>query len=266
MFEFHSDRNRYFNMQRDNSLKYILPFIEKIHPLKEGANVLEIGCGEGGVLVPFLERGCFCVGVEFDLIRLEMPGIILEDFIKNNKLKLIGKDIYDIDPYEEFGVKFDVIILKDVIEHIHNQPKLINEMKRFLSPNGVIFFGFPPWQMPFGGHQQICKNKVLSKLPYYHLLPKFLYKSLLTFFKEPVEGLLEIKETAITIERFEKIVHDTGYNICSKVHYLINPIYEYKFNLKPREQFKFIQYIPWVRNFFTTCVYYLITPNSNTEK
>jgi 2-polyprenyl-3-methyl-5-hydroxy-6-metoxy-1,4-benzoquinol methylase len=63
-------------------------------------------------------------------------------------------------------------LLKDVIEHIHDQPKLIAWMKSYLAPNGTIFFGFPPWQMPFGGHQQLCRNKVLAKLPYYHLLPR----------------------------------------------------------------------------------------------
>ena len=75
--------------------------------------------------------------------------------------------------------------------------------------------------------------------------------------------LLEIKETGISIEKFEKFAHQTNYTILHNIHYLINPIYEYKFNLKPKIQFDFIKAIPWVRNFFTTCVYYLITPNTH---
>lgn len=258
MYEFHSDRKRYFEMQKENAFKYLIPFISKVHNIQTGCNVLEIGCGEAGVLAPFLDMGCNCVGVEFDLPRLELAKEMLGMYIQNNQLRLIGKDIYEVNPQQEFGNKFDIIILKDVIEHIHNQPKLIAEMKRFLNENGVIFFGFPPWQMPFGGHQQVCGNKWLSKLPYYHLLPKILYKKILTHFNEPVDALLEIKDTRISIERFEKIVHQTGYEVVHKTHYLINPIYEYKFKLKPRVQFKIIQHIPWLRNFFTTCVYYLI--------
>jgi len=134
-------------------------------------------------------------------------------------------------------------------------------MKGFLNPGGVIFFGFPPWQMPFGGHQQINKGKLLSKIPYYHLLPAFIYKAILKLGKEDVAEMMEIKETGISIERFEKIAKTTGYTILNKTHYLFNPIYEYKFGLKPRVQSKLISSIPWVRNFFTTCVYYLITPN-----
>lgn len=124
-------------------------------------------------------------------------------------------------------------------------------------------FWIPPWQMPFGGHQQLCTNAFLSKLPYYHLLPTFLYKWLLSIAKQPVADLLEIKETGISIEKFEKFAHQTNYTILHNIHYLINPIYEYKFNLKPKIQFDFIKAIPWVRNFFTTCVYYLITPNTH---
>lgn len=262
MYEFHGDKRRYFEMQKLNSAEFVLPFIEKVKPLQQGMNVLEIGCGEAGVLAPFLERGCQCVGVELETDRLIYAEQFLPDFVASGQLKLIGKDIYNIDPVAEFGTIFDIIILKDVIEHIHDQQKLINEMKRYLSKGGVIFFGFPPWQMPFGGHQQMCSNKFLSKLPYYHLLPKALYKFILTSFKEDAPAFLEIKETGISIERFERIAKKNGYKVVNKVHYLLNPIYKYKFNVKARKQFGLISAIPGIRNFFTTCVYYLIEENS----
>lgn len=61
--------------------------------------------------------------------------------------------------------------------------------------------------MPHGGHQQICESKFLSMLPYYHLLPSFLYKLVLRSFGEApstIECLMEVKSTGISIERFEK--------------------------------------------------------------
>lgn len=76
-----------------------------------------------------------------------------------------------------------------------------------------------------------------------------------------IVGLIEIKETGISIERFERITRRTGYRIANVKHYLINPIYEFKFNLKPREQNPIISRIPYLRDFLTTCVYYLITPS-----
>ena len=119
--------------------------------------------------------------------------------------------------------------------------------------------------MPFGGHQQIAHGKWLSKLPWYHLLPRPLYRSILKWNKEPVEELMEIRDTRITIERFEKICRQTGYAVLHKIHYLINPIYEWKFGWKPRKQWAPVKAIPWVRNFFTTCVYYLITPQKDSS-
>lgn len=260
MFEFHGDRKRYFEIQKLNTEKYVIPFIEQKIAIKPGFRVLEIGCGEAGVLLPFLERGCIAVGVELEVARLDMANEMLKDFVYSGKVKFLGKDIYKVDADNELGGKFDLIILKDVIEHIHDQKKLISEMKNFLAAGGSIFFGFPPWQMPFGGHQQMCRNKWLSKLPYYHLLPRSIYKWILKKYNEPVDALLEIRDTRISIEKFEKIVKEAGYKISEFTHYLLNPIYEYKFGWKAKKQLSFITRLPYLRDYFTTCVYYLIKP------
>lgn len=245
-------------MQIENTQQYVLPFIEERFAIQPGMHVLEIGCGEGGVLKAFIDRGCMGVGVELDEPRIKNGEQWLKEDIEKGRLRFVSKDIYEVDAEKELGGKFDIIVLKDVIEHIHNQQKLIGWMKSFLKDGGVIFFGFPPWQMPFGGHQQICRGKVLSKLPYYHLLPKPLYKFILKKGGENWQELLEIKETGISIERFERICKKEDYRFLHKRFYLFNPIYRYKFGVRPRRQSRLIANTPWVRNFFTTCVYYLI--------
>jgi hypothetical protein len=73
-----------------------------------------------------------------------------------------------------------------------------------------------------------------------------------------IKELMEIKDTQITIERFERIVKASGLRVLYKEHYLINPIYKYKFGLQPRKQFGLITHIPFFRNFMTTCVYYSV--------
>lgn len=265
-FHFHHDARERFEQQYQNAKEHVLPFIESKFPLQSGMNVLEIGCGEGGVLKAFIEKGCIATGVDLLEEKMKLGRPFLQEELNNGKLFLIIQNVYDEHFEKKFSRHFDLIILKDTIEHIPEQEQMIPYLKKLLKNNGKIFFGFPPWYMPFGGHQQLCSNKLLSMLPYYHLLPRFVYKLLLQIFEKDdslVYELLFIKSTGISIERFEKIVKRSGYKIVGEKFYLINPIYQYKFRLKVREQFELISALPYLRDFLTTCVYYLIEENQN---
>ena len=264
MFEFHADRKRYFDIQVLNTEKYVIPFIEEKFPVKTGMRVLEIGCGEGGVLKAFINKGCEGVGVELDAPRIDNAKNFLPEDIAAGRLRFVVKDIYLVDVEKDFKGLFDIIVLKDVIEHIHGQAKLIGWMKNFLKPGGIVFFGFPPWYMPFGGHQQICKSRI-SRLPYIHLLPKPIYRWILKNRKENVAEMMEIRQTGISIERFQRICKREGYKILYNLHYLLNPIYQWKFGWKPRRQSVLIKVIPFIRNFFTTCVYYIIQEDNKSK-
>ncbi|MFN0202255.1 MAG: class I SAM-dependent methyltransferase [Bacteroidia bacterium] len=260
-FDFHGSAQKKFDQQYDNSKTYLLPFIGEKVPITAQTKVMEIGCGEGGVLKAFAEKGAFCLGVDLSAPRIENARGFFPEAVATQQVQFIVKNVYDADFLEKWKGQFDVIILKDAIEHIPNQEEFIPYLKNFLAPKGCIFFGFPPWCMPFGGHQQTCRHKIASKLPYYHLLPVFLYKALLKMFGEEelvIKELLEIKETGISTWRFERIVNKNGFQIIHKIHYLINPIYRYKFGLDPVKQFLPITWLPGLRDFVTTAVYYLI--------
>ncbi|HEY6913515.1 MAG TPA: class I SAM-dependent methyltransferase [Paludibacter sp.] len=254
----HLDPLQYINEQILSTQKYIVPFIQQVKAIESGINVLEIGCGEGGNLKPFLDLGCQCTGVDFSTPKIEKGKVFYATQPLAKNIKLISEDIYKTN---EFHSQFDIIIVRDVIEHIHDQDKFLGLMKDLLAPNGVAFFAFPPWQNPFGGHQQICKSKFLSILPYYHLLPKAIYRAILKMFGESdgkIGSLLEIKDTGISLERFEKLVAKNDYEQLSKTLYFINPNYEVKFGLKPRKLTFIFAQIPYLRNFLSTCGYYLI--------
>lgn len=266
MFDFHKDKARYFQMQYEVTKEYVIPFLRDEIDLNKPMNILEIGCAEAGVLKAFLEKGHDCTGIELDDARVKLANQFFKEEVKANKIRFISRNIYDIDPSKDLADKFDLILLKDVIEHIHDQDRFMGALKSFLKPNGKVFFGFPPWQMPFGGHQQVCSNKFLSRLPYFHLLPSPLYKGVLKLGKESnakIDELIEIKETGISVERFERILEQRAYKTLKKELFLFNPIYEYKFNLKPRKQLPIVKGIPIVRNFLSTCAYYLVTPSEN---
>jgi hypothetical protein len=264
MYNFHLDRFEYFKTQIINTEKSLIPFIELfVGDIKSKPNVLEIGCAEGSVLKAFVNKGCKSTGIELDDVRASQAKDYLKDDIANGSIRILCRDIFDDDLTSEFSGKFDLIVLKDVIEHIHDKEGLMIRLKAYLSPFGLMFIGFPPWRMPFGGHQQICHSKLLSRLPWFHLLPALAYKAILNKFDEDTDYLMDIKQTGLSIGCFEKLSKKTGYTIFGEQYYLISPIYEYKFGLKPVEQFELLGMMPYFRDFLTTSVYYLIKNESS---
>lgn len=256
----HKDRKQYFDEQVYTTEKYVIPFVNEFMPITKDMSILEIGCGEGGNMKPFLDMGCKVVGIDLNEGQIENAKVYFAEHPNANNLQLILRDIYKMKP-NELG-EFDLIIMRDVIEHIPNQEKFMGYVKQFLKPTGKFFLGFPPWYMPFGGHQQIMNHKYFSKLPYYHLLPMPLYKGVLSLLEKSEKirtELVEIKETGISIERFRRIVKAEHYTIDKEVMYLFNPNYEIKFGLNPKEQFGIVKALPFFRNFLTTCCYYLIS-------
>lgn len=259
-FEFHLDislqRKQQFEVTRD----YIIPFLQPHFLPGADKKVLDIGCGVGGVLQAFVDAGCQGVGIDLSKGSIDIALQLHQDLIADNRIEFRYQNIYDYDA----DAQFDLIVFKDSIEHIPDQNKIVGFVKKFLKPNGKIFFGFPPWYMPFGGHQQIIrKSKLFSLLPYYHLLPMPLYRAVLqTTGESPkiIDELIEIKTLGISTYRFEQICAKNKYQILKHKLWLINPIYYYKFKVKPRGQIKPIYYFPYIRDFFSTCAYYIITP------
>jgi 2-polyprenyl-3-methyl-5-hydroxy-6-metoxy-1,4-benzoquinol methylase len=254
----HSDNNLYFEEQTVSTRKYVIPYIEQVCEINKNTAVLEIGCGQGGNLLPFLEKGCNCIGVDICREKILMG----QDFFKNHqysdKIELIYEGIYEIDP--EIFQKFDIIILRDVIEHLPDHVQLMKLMKSYLKEDGIVFFAFPPWRMPFGGHQQVLQNKILSKLPFYHILPNPVFRWMLKLGKtdeNTIKGMVELKQTSISIAKFRKIVKQNGYEFVKTTDWFINPNYEIKFNLKHRKLY-FFNKIPYFRDFFTTSYYAII--------
>lgn len=254
----HLNRLQYFEEQEYTTRNYVIPYISKVKLITQETTLLEIGCGEGGNIKPFLDIGCKCTGIDLSEKQIGNAKNFFRSHPQNNRLKLVCNNIYN----EEQVNTYDIIVMRDVIEHIPNQEKFMHFLKNFLAPKGIIFFGFPPWQMPFGGHQQVLKSRFLSHMPYIHLLPRFCYKRLLQIFGEQdrtIQSRMEIKDTGISIERFEHILRKENYQINKRSYYFINPNYKIKFNLKPREQLALVTQIPWLRNFFTTAMFYVVS-------
>jgi len=261
MTKLQHNKPKYFEIQYLNSKSSIIPFLKGIYEPKKGDKILEIGSAEGGVLKAFTDLECICTGIELSPKRVELAIGFMKDEIENGLINFRSDNIYDVNP-NDLPHQFNLIILKDVIEHIHDQEKFMAKVGEFLTEDGIIFFGFPSWRMPYGGHQQNAISKFLSKLPYYHLLPTPLYRGMLKLFGESdtmIENLIEIKETGISTKRFEKLCALNKFVIMKRIKYLVAPIYEYKFGYKTKILPKWIASIPYFNDFFTFQSYYAIS-------
>lgn len=258
----HKNRAKYFQEQEQTTKRFVVPLLQRVINISKKTSVLEIGCGEGGNLKPFVDLGCErIVGIDKTASKIKNA----HTFLSTSHIELLCENIYDV---KDLG-RFDVILVRDVLEHIHGQEQFMGFIKRFIKPDGKVFLGFPPWHNPFGGHQQMCKSKILSKVPFFHILPTPAYQFILEAFGESqgaVEWFLETKATGITIERFENILCKTKYICDKKIFYFINPNYEAKFGLKPRKQWKLLAAMPYIRNFLTTTCYYIVSPTDNSWK
>ncbi len=254
----HQNDEQYFEELARTTRRYILPFIQQHKSLETGMRVLEIGCGVGGNLQAFKELGCTIHGIDLVKPKVDLARRLLDETGQNTQVNLSCRNFLTMPAPDE---AFDLVFVHDVIEHIADKDTFMERLKAFLRPDGMAYFAFPAWQMPFGGHQQMCRSRVISRLPFIHLLPASLYRTLLKGAGEnlqTVDELLAIQRCKTSSESFRRLVRRHGYDIVREQLYLINPHYEAKFGLRPRKIPRWIASIPRVRDFFATSCFYLV--------
>lgn len=256
----HKDRRLYFRELANTSREFYLDYVEKWIHIGEGTRILEIGCGEGGNLLPFAEKGCQVAGIDISESQIANAELFFKENGKEGCFTV--SDFLLVPTPTDERERFDIVLIHDVIEHIEIPQKVqfLEHLKLFMRSDAIAFFAFPAWQMPFGGHQQICHHGA-SKLPFIHLLPTGAYRTLLTETGESeatIEGLLSIKRSRMPIERFKKLAKETGMRVVNQTFWVINPHYRQKFGLHPlREVWPFTS-IPWLRNFYTTSAWFVV--------
>jgi len=254
----YSDRERYFSELAETSSRFYIPFVRRFASIGPGTTVLEIGCGEGGNLAPFASEGCEVYGVDISAGKIDNA----RKFFSDRGLKgefVCCNFLTESLPFE----KADIVIVKDVIEHIEpgDKPIFMSGIRSCMKPGAIVFMGFPAWQMPFGGHQQICRSRVCSHLPWTHLLPAGLYRRYLKLFREDpgqIKELMSIKRSRMSVEGFEKLCRRSGFRTKERDLWLINPHYKVKFGLRPVRMPGFLAAIPWLRDFMATSCHYIL--------
>lgn len=262
----HTDRKMYFRDLEITSKEFYISYLSDFTELTPKSRILEVGCGEGGNLVPFAQLGCKVTGIDIAECRIKEARAYFSEISNHATFVCCDFMQYPVPCNEED--KYDVILLHDVIEHVPTKELFLVHLRKFLKTKGVLFVGFPAWQMPFGGHQQICRSKLCSHLPFIHLLSNPLYKLLLKACNEEkgtINELMSIKDCRTSIELFERLIHQCGFSVTDQKLWFINPHYKQKFHLTPRLLPHWVWRVKYIRNFFTTSCWYVLSIG-NKEK
>ena len=244
---------KHFYEQQKFSKSYLMPYLRKHIPDFEMAEILEIGCGEAGFLDILHQSGISATGIEIEAGRIKTA---LE---KNSTLKIMLGDVTDPKIIKQLGQVFDVIIMRDVIEHIKDREAMFANLRELLKPGGYLYITFPPRFSGFAGHQQNGRT-VLRYLPYLHLLPVPLIRFLAKSFGEREDVISQViinYRIGLTIRRFIQLYQLYDFTPLIRELFIFRPIYQIRFKLTPRR----IPNILLLREFMAFGCEYLLRKN-----
>ncbi len=196
---------------------HLVPFLVRHGVSPDGRDVLDIGCGDGGATRVFAETARSTLGTD-------ITGFAWES---RDGLRFEQADILDEAWVESLGETFDLVVLRDVIEHIEDKPHLMSHIDRLLRPGGHLFVTFPPYYSAFGGHQQVyLTGSPLRFAPWMHGHPK----------------LRDLWRGRMTIGGFERLMRASGYHVLGRELYLLRPSFELRYGT-PTMRMR----LPWLR-------------------
>ncbi len=252
----------YRRYQRTLTREYLVPILSSWGVELAGKTVLEVGCGNGGCGAELARAGCRVVMMDVDerLVSLarqsnEREGIDARVFVGD--VLDGGAAFYREGP-------FDLVLFRDVMEHLDDPARALRVVRPFLSPEGRVFVVFPPYFSPYGAHQQILPRKTLlflpyNKLPYLQLLPRRMFLAAVRGSGEAGEEVTRLAGIRLTMRKFERSAGDAGFVVIKKRRFLSRPSFALRYGL-PVIGASFVGKIPWLNEIVVTAAYYLLAP------
>ncbi len=108
--------------------------------IKPNSKILDLGCASGYFAKELLKKNCRVWGMDAD-----------KEAVQEAKKYCVEVKVADLDelspernPFGHLpGVKFDYILLLDVLEHLKNPEKLLKLLKKYLKKDGEIIVSVP---------------------------------------------------------------------------------------------------------------------------
>ena len=155
------DVEAYFRFQLGDNEKYWSRLGGR--PALAGKQVLDFGCGHGALSLDLARHGAKRVlGIDLSEQRVRFCREKTQPRGPAGVLEFRKVDVARLD--EDGG--FDMVVSKDVLEHVEPLEPALQSMARLLRPGGTLRLGFSPlYFSPFGDHGELG-----TRIPWGHVL------------------------------------------------------------------------------------------------
>lgn len=230
----------YFEYEASIARDHLIPWLRRHQALPTNqalrtlqvlpmVTVLDVGCGYGGTLAA-LKEAC---------PQVRATGLDLDAAMAAEGQRRLGEaaQIEHADFFQWSGGPFDLILMRDVLEHIRQPEQALARAAGMLRPGGWIFASFAPFYGPYGGHQHNGAG-LFSSVPWIQMLPAPAFRRLFRVegntYKtrsELDQDMDSVLETRLTLKRFLRAAEAAQLRIVARDSYLSRPDYRIKFGL-----------------------------------
>lgn len=149
-----------FARERTDESRYLLVDAVKDTPIE---TVLDVGCGAGQELIPFVEKTrAFCVGVD---VAAELGWVtknLFGNFAHQNRA-VFARSLGEKLPFDD--ASFDVVLCRVALPYMNNR-RTIAEVARILRPNGIFLLKTHAPAFYFGMLRERWRSFSLRQIAY----------------------------------------------------------------------------------------------------
>ena len=247
----------YWNYPYQLARQVLVPQMIRHGAFRAGDAVADIGCGEAGVLQAFVQAGATrALGTDIAEFRLEKAAQI--SALIGVPITVSKHDILFSEPPDEWRHSYNLVLVRDVIEHLDDATLALQNITKILAPGGHVHVTFPPYNSPFGGHQQLLENG-WGKIPYLHMLPRTIFKRIIAGGKQQanIEEVDRLTSIRFSARKMLKAAKAAGYEIVHEEYYLLRPVFKMKFGL-PTIRITPLKFLPFVKSLFSLEAAYIL--------
>ncbi len=238
----------------------LLPTLRRWGVNVDGRRVLEVGCGVGGCIAELARAGASAAALDIDA-RLVATAQALDRREGVSVRLAVGDATAPQCALRDEGA-WDLVLLRDVVEHIEPLKDVLETLRDALAPDGAIFAVFPPYWSPFGAHQQILPRRTIlgvawNKAPWIHLLPDALFMRVASGDSPAAREVRRLRGIRLTLRRFERLAREARLDVAAVRHYLLRPSFGLRYGA-PVLEAGWLGKVPGIREIAVTAGYYLL--------